>query len=364
MEGKNRVIKVGYITPDDREEWNRMLLNFAEVRLCHVYDWYEILPKVYDYKPIYLTVKEDGNLIGLFPSFIINSKLFGNRLVSMPFTSYGGPLFRKYSRIANEKLLSRIISIARSNHLEYIEIRTPTNHFEKQMRESNFVENTNYNYCSFLVDLRRDSKDILASFRKSTRRGIRIAERRGVSIKECQKEGDLKAFNDLYLMTMKKHGTPPHSFQFFKENWNHFYPDHLRIFFATYESRIISTMLFYVFDKEIKYTYGASLNEKKYLRLCPNDLLVWHAIRFGKQRDLDILNLGRTRPSTGVYFFKEGWGAIKVPLRYFCRLSNTGKLPYLDPHSPKYNFISKIWKMLPDFATRRLGPKIMGGTGG
>jgi len=364
VEGENRVIKVGYVTPDDREEWNRMLLNVAEVRLCHVYDWYEIFPKVYNYKPIYLTVKEDGNLIGLFPSFIINSKLFGNRLISMPFTSYGGPVFSEYSERTNEKLLSTIVSIVKSNNLEYVEIRSPSDQHRKEIKKSNFIENTNYNYCTFLVDLRQDYRNILMGLRKSTRRGIRIAEKRGVSIEECQKESDLHIFYNLYLATMRKHGTPPHRFEFFKEVWNHFYPGNLKIFFAIFKDKIISTMLFFILNKRIHYAYGASVEEKEYLKLCPNDLLIWHAIKFGEARDLAFLDLGRTRPGSGVYFFKLGWGGRKVPLTYFCKLTNVKSLPYIDPDAPKFKFFRRIWKRLPSSVATRLGPEIMGGTGG
>lgn len=278
----------------DKAHWNRIVLNSANGRLCHLYEWSEILPRVYNYKPVYLTIRKNDEIIGVFPSFLIKSRLFGNRLVSMPFTSYGGPVFSEYTEGTNEKLLSTVVSIAKSSNLEYVEIRSPSDQYRKEIEKSNFIENTNYNYCTFLVDLKQDSRDILMSLRKSTRRGIMIAEKRGVSIEECQKESDLYIFYDLYLATMRKHGTPPHRFEFFKEVWNYFYPDNLKIFFAIFKDKIISAMLFYILNKRIHYAYGASVGEKKYLRLCPNNLIIWHAIKFGKARNLSFLDLGRT----------------------------------------------------------------------
>jgi len=349
---------------DDKKEWNSIVLGSVDGKLCHMFEWNEILPKVYDYKPTYLSIRENQELVGVFPSFIIKSRLFGSRLVSMPFDSYGGPLFKRFSRTMNRELLATVASISRSENLEYAEIRSPSLYSTDTIKEEGFIENTNYSYFTFLIDLKQDIKKILMSLRKSTRRGIRIAERKGINIKEAKTDGDLKNFYNLYLTTMKKHGSPPHSFSFFKELWDHFYPSYLRIFFANYQDRNISAMLFYVFNKEIHYGYGASLRDEKYLRLCPNDLLVWYAIGFGKERDLTFLNLGRTRPNSNVYFFKLGWDGKKVPLTYFCKLTNADKLPFLDPYSYKYRVLTQIWKTLPDSIATNLGPRLMGGTGG
>jgi len=55
------------------------------------------------------------------------------------------------------------------------------------------------------------------------------------------------------------------------------------------------------------YCWGESL--KEFSKLNPNYLLLWEIIKYGCKNGYKYLDFGRSQPNTGIFFFKEGWGA-------------------------------------------------------
>ena len=49
-----------------------------------------MVKKTYKHKPIYLVAKENGEIKGVLPLFLMRSVIFGKKLVSVPFAPYGG----------------------------------------------------------------------------------------------------------------------------------------------------------------------------------------------------------------------------------------------------------------------------------
>ena len=52
--------------------------------------WRNVVEKTYKHKPIYLMAKEDSEIKGALPLFLMRSWVFGKKLVSVPFALYGG----------------------------------------------------------------------------------------------------------------------------------------------------------------------------------------------------------------------------------------------------------------------------------
>jgi len=52
--------------------------------------WRNVVEKTYKHKPIYLMAKEDSEIKGALPLFLMRSWVFGKKLVSVPFAPYGG----------------------------------------------------------------------------------------------------------------------------------------------------------------------------------------------------------------------------------------------------------------------------------
>jgi len=51
--------------------------------------WRNVVEKTYKHKPIYLVAKEESELKGVLPLFLMRSFVFGKKLFSVPFALYG-----------------------------------------------------------------------------------------------------------------------------------------------------------------------------------------------------------------------------------------------------------------------------------
>ena len=71
--------------------------------------------------------------------------------------------------------------------------------------------------------------------------------------------------------------------------------------------------------------------------------------------------MGRSRAESTNIKFKANWGPAILPLHYNYLLGEGAKVPNLSPANPAYRLQIGIWKRLPLFVTRRLGPRVISG---
>jgi CelD/BcsL family acetyltransferase involved in cellulose biosynthesis len=74
----------------DEKAWDSYVFESGQSTFCHQIGWRNVVEKTYKHKPIYLMVKENGELKGVLPLFLMRSVIFGKKLVSVPFSPYGG----------------------------------------------------------------------------------------------------------------------------------------------------------------------------------------------------------------------------------------------------------------------------------
>ena len=90
MDQKGDLMEIKELTKKMKKHGMYLLLNLM-IQLFSP-DWMEktLLKKTYGHKPIYLFAEEDGEVKGILPLFLIKSLIFDKKLVSLPFTMYGG----------------------------------------------------------------------------------------------------------------------------------------------------------------------------------------------------------------------------------------------------------------------------------
>ena len=170
----------------------------------------------------------------------------------------------------------------------------------------------------WVLDIRPDEKAILAGMKEKWRYNVRLAGRKGVTIRRGQGQADLDAFYRLYETTSERD-------QFFIHNKSH-YQDVMRLYgegdraallLAEYEGQAIAGIIVLRFGRWSWYMYGASSNE--YRNLMPNHLLQWNGMQWAKERGCwyynfrgipDILEEGQEL--WGVYVFKRGFGGYAM----------------------------------------------------
>ena len=327
-------------------EWDKLTANFENSKIYHLYEWGVLLNKVCNHKIFYLTESE-----GIFPLALIKSRLFGDRLISLPFADYGGPLATGKDTI--ESLVSKSIKLAHGLNLDFMEIRCPDQRYFEIFETQGFIRREDY--FTYILHLNNNLDELWKNIGDKNRNMVRKAEKNNVQIKVASTENDLKEFYYLYLKTMKKLGSPPQPYQYFGNMWQMFYPQHLILPMATYENKCIACGIFFLYNRTIHHAY--SCISRQYLNLAPNDLIQWWMIKWGTEQGYVSLDSGRTRAGAGNVLFKKRWGGKCVVMPYFYKFF---KHELDERQEIKYKNLSKLWsKYVPNAAANRIGPWII-----
>lgn len=131
--------------------------------------------------------------------------------------------------------------------------------------------------CVMKLDLSRGADAVFAGFKPKWRYNVRLAERKGVTVREGGGD-DVGAFYELLRETARRDRFLVRGREYFHTMWEELRHDGLiRIFLGEYEGRLISGALMYVMGRQAWYTYGASSNESR--NVMPNHLMQWTMIQ-------------------------------------------------------------------------------------
>ena len=185
------------------------------------------------------------------------------------------------------------------------------------IRNSQFA-NSIQPHVSLHLDLTRDLDAILAQMKPKWRYNIRLAERKGVTVREGSAD-DLAAFYRLLQITSARDRFAIHSAAYYRAAFDLFATrDLARLFVAEYAREPLAMIFVTAFGGEAIYLYGASSNAHR--ERMPNHALHWAAIQWAKTRDCaryDLWGLGATTDADasaahGLYQFKQGFGGQLV----------------------------------------------------
>lgn len=137
--------------------------------------------------------------------------------------------------------------------------------------------------CVMQLDLQRPIDDVLASFHAKWRYNIRLAAKRGVSVRQSDDRGDLDAFYPLLLETAKRDGFLVRGKGYFEAMWDELVPrGWMRLFLGEVEGRPVCGALTFLFGDKAWYTYGASANIHR--EKMPNHAMQWEMIRWAHDK--------------------------------------------------------------------------------
>src|SRR4029453_12938871 len=126
--------------------------------------------------------------------------------------------------------------------------------------------------------LEADADAVLARTSKSQiRRGIKKAEREGVTTRVGTDVAALDAFYRLHLRTRRRQGVPIQPKRFIRSFEELFERDLGYVLVARHERRAIAAAVFLSYRGALTYKYGAS--DERFLGVRPNHLIFAEAIR-------------------------------------------------------------------------------------
>ena len=158
----------------------------------------------------------------------------------------------------------------------------------------------------------KTEEELLANLHQKWRYNIRLAERKGVTVRICGKEM-VPAFSDLMLTTGVRDGFVTRKPEYFAAMLDNL-GEHARLYMAfdPNDTPIAGTLAIHYGDK-VWYLYGASSNEHR--NLMPNYLLQWRMIQWAVETNCRIYDfrgvsgdVSEDNPLYGLFRFKQGFG--------------------------------------------------------
>ncbi len=173
---------------------------------------------------------------------------------------------------------------------------------------------------TLVVDLQGDEDQILAAMKQKTRYNIRLAEKKGIVVRESE---DVAAFYRLMLQTGKRDGFGVHSLDYYQAAYQAFLPgNQVALLIADYANTPLAGLMVFRSGQRSWYFYGASNDQERHRM--PTYLLQWRAMQWAKTHgcvsydlwgvpDYDEETLEsqfehRSDGLWGVYRFKRGFG--------------------------------------------------------
>jgi lipid II:glycine glycyltransferase (peptidoglycan interpeptide bridge formation enzyme) len=207
---------------------------------------------------------------------------------------------------------------------------------------------------SVILDLTQPDEALLNAMKSKWRYNIRLAEKKGVTIRYLEGEAGategVDSFYRLYLETAERDGIAIHSKAYYADLLRRGgeplcpfdKPTSIRVYLAEHEGDVLASIITLFCGEEAVYLYGASSNEKR--NLMPAYSLQWRAIRDARAAGCaryDFYGIppedDPSHPMYGLYRFKTGFGgkiihrvgSVDLPVRPVLyglyRLAETGR---------------------------------------
>ena len=332
------------VLSEQSAECDAFVQRAAGARLCHTQAWTRMVETAFGYKGYYLAARENGRMCGVLPLMLVRSRLFGDRLLSQPFSDYGGPLTTSVA--VSEALYNWAVEIATKRRCDSIELRNtvPLNHNLHVRRDK----------TSMYLPLASDAQDVWKSLRHKTRNRVRKAEKSGLTVRAGGREL-ISDFYRIWTIRMRQLGTPCYPCKLFRVIMQTF-PEQSRIFVAAQDEVPVAVLFTYTFKGWVQCSWGAAL--RGYDSVGPNYILNWAAIEHYCREGMRWYDFGRSTKGSGQHIFKERWGAQPIELCWQYWTPRGRLLTLATPTSKRYRNKVEVWKKIPLWATRLIGPVI------
>ncbi|MDO8932221.1 MAG: FemAB family PEP-CTERM system-associated protein [Rhodocyclaceae bacterium] len=324
--------------------WEAFVAVAPGATFFHRAGWQNLLRDVFRHRTAFLYAEQNGAVVGVLPLAQVNSRLFGNALVALPFAVYGGVVAADPAVAAaleaEAERIARELGVA---HLEYRNIDARHPDWPTQDLYVTFRK-------AILPDEAANLNAIPRKQRAMVRKGIKNGLRGEI-------DANAERFFALYADNVHRHGTPALPKRYFAALLHEFGKDCEVLTVVDAEGAPVSSVMsFYFRDEVLPYYAGDAVRARE---LAANDFKYWDLLRRACARGLKVFDYGRSKVGAGSYAFKKNWGFEPQPLHYEYRLYQRDAIPQNNPNNPKYKLMIAAWRRLPLWVANRLGPLIV-----
>jgi FemAB-related protein (PEP-CTERM system-associated) len=326
------------------EAWTAYVTRHPRATGYHDWAWRTVIERAFGYKPIYVSARRAGRIVGVLPTVLVDSWLFGRALISLPYLNYGGVVADDPA--VEQVLFECALDIARRKGCRHLELRHVDRHFDERPCKRHKV--------TMLLAL-QPSGTMWEALDRKVRNQVRKAQKSELLYAVGGREL-LDQFYTVFARNMRDLGTPVYGRKFFEEMLAAF-PDRMRVNVVSLKGAPVAAGFTFETRGTVEIPWASSIRD--FNALCPNHLLYWSILESAGNRGCATFDFGRSTPNEGTYKFKEQWGAQPVPLHWEYGLIDRETLPDTGPTNPKFQFAVSTWKKLPLSIATWVGPYIV-----
>jgi hypothetical protein len=328
------------VTIDD-PRWLALVDSDPNATPFHHPAWARLLERCYGY-PSFLLAENgpDGTIRAGLPVVEVSNPLRRRRWISVayaddcpPLGSFGEPA----------EMGRRLTEVTAQAGVSSLEVRAPIDGQDVHRRED---------WVGHVLPLGDDADALFQGFDGKTRRNVRHAEKSGLEVRRGEGAAALtESFYRLHVDTRRRLGVPVQPLRFFRLLWEELLEPGLGFVLLAYAgARPVAAGVFLSWNGNLIYKFGASDYQARHAT--PNNLLLWHAIRWGVENGHRRLDFGRSEPDqAGLIAFKGGWGARQEPLIY----SYVAQKPPRAEAQRKAALLAPVVRRSPRWVSRLLG---------
>jgi FemAB-related protein (PEP-CTERM system-associated) len=325
----------------DYPRWDAFVAGSKEATFFHLAGWRDVIGESFRQPTYFLFAERGGEITGVLPMAHVRSRLFGRKLISLPFCVYGG--VAAADEESREALARRAGELARRLDVDFLELRN----FRAQQDLP-----TSDRYVTFRKELDPDPERNLSAIPRKQRAMIRKGATKGLV---SSLDARVRDFYRVYAESLRNLGTPVLPLRYF-EALQRVFGDSCEI--MTVRSGqggppVAAVMSFYFRDEVLPY-YGGGTDQARECHAY--DFMYWELLVHALGRGARVFDFGRSRQGTGSYRFKTHWGFEPAPLRYQYDLVRAASIPNVTPDNPKYHAFIRLWQKLPVPVTTAIGP--------
>lgn len=313
-------------TITDRDQWNDTLRQLPHAHILQTWEWGEFKRATTGWQPQRIAYQRDGEIVAMAS--------VGVRQVGPLRVMYisKGPALRYEDHALLNAVLDHLQALARRQFAVWLKIDPdviaatglPSESDDTPYLPGQAVIQTlsqrGWRFSSdqvqfrntITLDLTQSEDALLAAMSQNTRRKVRAAEKKGVTIRAAT-TADLDTLYRLYQTTGERDQFLIRPAEYYTHEWRYLMEAGLaHALIAEAEGQPIAHVILFHFGQKCWYFYGASANEER--QRMPNYLLQWEAIKWAKAQGYTVYDFwgapevfDESDSMWGVYQFKRGF---------------------------------------------------------
>ncbi len=308
----------------------------------HQLAWPALIQKAFGHEHLVLIAHNTSNdIIGGLPLTLFSSKLFGRFAVSIPYINYGGPI-TAYKNISRA-LINHSKTLLDQFNLSHIEIRSI---------QADLYPVYTAKKASMILKLPESNDTLEKDLGAKLRSQYKKAEEYSPELKIGKVEL-LDDFYQVFARNMRDLGTPVYPKKFFLAILNE--PNiNATVLVVRQKNKPLSAAFLIGNRNTLEIPWASTIAEANKQNM--NMWMYRNILKFAIENQFEFFDFGRSTIDAGTYKFKKQWGALPRQHYWYYIMPEGQALPEINPNNPKYKIFIALWKLMPVWLTKVIGP--------